>query len=528
MGLSRRLDGIKLKYWNLSLALVLVATLITTFGSIHIVGSTLILVALALHNLWYMTLRHTFRQLNISANHLSEGDLTIQLDSSHQTGSAKIAGAMNRIARDVGRSVTSLNETSEALEQVSQGMFAIADKAQQGAEIQEEQITQAATAINEMSATVNDIASNSQTAADAAKQANESAVHGQDSVKNVVISINSLAEEIGKTRAVIEKLEEDSNNINSIIVTIQEVAEQTNLLALNAAIEAARAGEQGRGFAVVADEVRNLASRTQEATVEIQQRIETLQKGTKSAVQVMENSVAIAVETTEKADGAQQALTDIVTKVDQITEMAEQIATASEQQGSVANEINMNITRVAEVAHDNTIHTGQTSLASNKVMAMAGEIRSLLRWFHVEPVELQADMSRYNVVEWTNKLDVGIDEINRQHQRLVGLVNEVNRLIQENYSLSAIQRVIQALVDYTVTHFRYEENMFDRFEYEHEAEHKAKHQKLVNQVLEFQSRVNAGEDVGEELLDFLKAWLVNHIQGDDMKYGPYLSSHGCH
>jgi hemerythrin len=274
--------------------------------------------------------------------------------------------------------------------------------------------------------------------------------------------------------------------------------------------------------------VRNLAKRTSEATAEIQQQITTLQKGAQQSVEVMLKNVTIADETALMVEQAHKSLGEIVTHVESITDMSHQIAAASEEQHAVAEEINKNISVMAELALKNAHHTNQTNLSSLKVYNMSQEIGSLLHRFHVDKQLFTSNQAQSQLfVKWGPELDIGMPEINRQHQRLVSLVNELHRTLSEAYGLEAIKRIVQGLVDYTANHFSYEEELFARFGYPQTAGHKEKHAQLVGQVLDFQKRVARGEDVADELMAFLKSWLVNHIQKSDREYAQFLLSQGA-
>lgn len=155
---------------------------------------------------------------------------------------------------------------------------------------------------------------------------------------------------------------------------------------------------------------------------------------------------------------------------------------------------------------------------------MSQEIGSLLHRFHVDKSRIRHENA---FVSWGPSLDIGMAEVNRQHQRLITLINELHRAINEGYGLAAIKRIVQGLVDYTANHFSYEEELFARFDYPQSQDHEDEHKKLVTQVLDFQRRVGRGENVSDELMAFLKAWLINHIQGSDKQYAPYLIANGA-
>lgn len=228
---------------------------------------------------------------------------------------------------------------------------------------QQSETDQIAAAINQMAASIQEVASNAQSAARAAERADSETRFGQGLVAHTSESIRLLEDEILQAARVIHELESHSNEISKVLEVIRSIAEQTNLLALNAAIEAARAGEQGRGFAVVADEVRSLAARTQQSTTDIQQMITVLQDGARSAVSVMEKSREQAQSSVSHAQQAATALRDIGQRVNEITEMNMQIASAVEQQGTVSENINRSISSIRE-ATDSNVRTGHNNRKS--------------------------------------------------------------------------------------------------------------------------------------------------------------------
>jgi methyl-accepting chemotaxis protein len=227
-----------------------------------------------------------------------------------------------------------------------------------------------------MAATSQEVARNTAAAANAARQADSETQAGREVVNQAIDAIDHLAQEVVSAADVIHRLEAESGKIGTVLDVIRGIAEQTNLLALNAAIEAARAGEQGRGFAVVADEVRTLATRTQESTQEIQKMIERLQTGAKSAVQVMEQGRSKAQVSVQQAARAGTSLDTIATAVSAISDMNAQIASAAEEQGAVAEEINRNITNISQIANQTASGAEQTATASAELAKLAARLQT--------------------------------------------------------------------------------------------------------------------------------------------------------
>ncbi|MDG9924333.1 MULTISPECIES: methyl-accepting chemotaxis protein [unclassified Pseudomonas] len=312
-----------------------------------------------------------------------DGDLTVRLQVDRADELGQIASGFNtflnklqNMIRDV---VTSVQKVSDSSEHTAD----IAIRTNQGVQRQMAEIDQVATAVHEMTATAQDVARNATQAAEAASHADRSANDGKRIVEGTAKAISALAGEIGRAVGVVQTLAKDSENINAILVAIRGIAEQTNLLALNAAIEAARAGEQGRGFAVVADEVRNLAQKTQQATEEIQSMIQQLQHGTREVVTVMEQSQARTDDSVQQAQIAASALENITQAVSVINDMNTQIASAAEEQSAVAEDINRNVTNIGQVAAEVAGGADEASGASAELTKLAEQQRRLINQFRV-------------------------------------------------------------------------------------------------------------------------------------------------
>jgi methyl-accepting chemotaxis protein len=242
---------------------------------------------------------------------------------------------------------------------------------------------QVATAVTQISATVQDVAKNAATAAASAREADANARKGQGVVEETVEAINALSGDVIKASEVIRELEHDSESIGTVLDVIRGIAEQTNLLALNAAIEAARAGEQGRGFAVVADEVRTLASRTQDSTREIQEMISRLQARAANAVSVMADGSKKAQASVEVATKAGTALEAITRAVAAISDMNTQIASAAEEESAVTNDMNKNVVGINTLSENNEEYARQTTKASEELAQLAGNLQKLVGQFKV-------------------------------------------------------------------------------------------------------------------------------------------------
>jgi len=313
-----------------------------------------------------------------------DGDLTQTLD---EKGSDEIAGlsrAFNTFVAKITVLLRTVSDVGNQIANASSQMSATAERTNQGITEQQSETDQTATAITEMVHTAQEIARNAAGAADSAHSADSEAQNGQNVVKQTVDSIQALASEVDQAATVIDKLEADSEDIGKVIDVIKGIAEQTNLLALNAAIEAARAGEQGRGFAVVADEVRTLASRTQESTEEIMQIITRVQDGARKAVSAMESGRSQTVISVEQAAKAGESLAAITQAVSTINDMNTQIAHAASQQSEVAEEVDKSVVSIARIGHESMENAQQTSDSSGNLAANASQLESLLSQFKLD------------------------------------------------------------------------------------------------------------------------------------------------
>ncbi|WP_421251896.1 methyl-accepting chemotaxis protein [Aeromonas sp. 600724] len=282
------------------------------------------------------------------------GDLTqrIKIDANDEVG--QLANSFNRFVGSQHQLIGNIRQLANELNADAERSLVTNQAAVDELQRQQQEVTMVATAVTEMASATMEIAGNAENTAAAAQQSAQSSEQGKMLVNKTRQSINGLAEEVGQATEVIGELSRHAQAITSILSTIQGIAEQTNLLALNAAIEAARAGEQGRGFAVVADEVRVLSRRTQDSTQQIQSTIETLQQTTARAVSLMQTSQGLADNSVQDADQAVRALEEITSAISLISDMAGQIATAAEEQTQVTGEITQNTTAIKDVSDEIT------------------------------------------------------------------------------------------------------------------------------------------------------------------------------
>ncbi|EGU49250.1 methyl-accepting chemotaxis protein [Vibrio ichthyoenteri ATCC 700023] len=352
---------------------------------VQVVWQTMLLIGVFVVLLLFaarVMLRQT-HYLNEAIKKMASGDLSspILLQCKDEYGD---------VARELEKTRSQLQElikvqwnSSQELAGLTEVMTLSMSETKESAQEEFEEIDQLATAMSEMTSTVQTVADHAQNASALTESASSQAATGQRFVQDTVSKISELSQDISASAQAVNQVEESVDAIGSVVGTIQGISEQTNLLALNAAIEAARAGEAGRGFAVVADEVRNLAQRTQQATIEIQEMISQLQSSASSAVDLMEKSVVEAAEGVELVTNAGTELDGIVLQVNQINDMNFQIATAAGQQSSVAEEMNQNLTNVRELVEASVTVVGDLLETSEIMQQNAEELDKKISAFRV-------------------------------------------------------------------------------------------------------------------------------------------------
>lgn len=317
---------------------------------------------------------------NIAAG---DGDLTIRIHVDRNDELGELANHVNRFMDQLQRLIHDVRSNTNEVSGAAEQLLVVSSNSQRAADDQCQAITMVVTAVNELTMAIQEVARNTSNTAQSTKDANRIAEQGQERIRLAVSHVQGLSTHVTQTAGAMVKLEDEAKNVTSVIDVIRGVAEQTNLLALNAAIEAARAGEQGRGFAVVADEVRTLASRTQQSTTDIQGMLSQLQQGVQKAVEGMNASATMTNAAVSSASDVGSSLTGIGAAVQQITNMAIQIATAVEEQSSVTAEIDRNLVEINQLAMTNSSGAAHTAQASQRLSQLSSGLRDSLRRFTI-------------------------------------------------------------------------------------------------------------------------------------------------
>ncbi|SFI31753.1 methyl-accepting chemotaxis protein [Pseudomonas syringae] len=319
----------------------------------------------------------------IAARRIADGDLTNDLSTTRQDELGLLQNTMQHMTVSLRTLIGGISNGVTQIATAAEELSAVSEQTSAGVTQQKLEVDQVATAMNQMASTVQEVAQNTEDASQAARQASDRAAHGSSVVQHATREISQLAGEVGQLGEAMQRLIQDSDKIGGVIDVIKAVAEQTNLLALNAAIEAARAGEQGRGFAVVADEVRSLAQRTQSSTTEIEALIKSLQDGTGAASELMNASRQRTEGTVALARQAEESLLEITHSIVTIEQMSQQISAAAEEQSAVTDEINRSVISVRDIADQSATATEQSAASTVELARLGSNLQDMVARFRI-------------------------------------------------------------------------------------------------------------------------------------------------
>jgi hemerythrin-like metal-binding protein len=411
----------------------------------------------------------------------------------------------------------------EALAGDIRGLSRMVAEVGNGAEIQRFRLNETAEAMDQIVGSVREVTANVRLASEQAEGSRAKARSGARELREAVDDIERVKGVTLDLCKAMGEMEEKTRNIHSVMGVISEVADQTNLLALNAAIEAARAGEAGRGFAVVADEVRKLAEKTMLATSEVHQVLTGIQENASSNRQSVTEAAEAIVRSAERSSRAGGVMDQIVGELEATAVRFSSIAKATEEQMAGSARTNEALEGISAVAADTADQMQRFTTQLVRISENKEEVEDILRT--LVPGGNPAAADGFRLVPWTPDLEIGIELIDNQHKMLCSYINALHRAVRQGTVGATGRDIVDNLKGYTVSHFSTEEHYFSRSAYPDTEKHTQIHRKFVDKVISVEAQLAAGQiHVGNELLDFLKDWLLTHIRVTDHQYGPFVKA----
>ncbi len=443
----------------------------------------------------------------LAAEEISKGNLNVEIDICSEKDSLGLA--LKHMASSISTMIGQLRETAGKLQAGSKNFSKASQELSSGSAEQAESLDKTTSAITEIDAQTKTNAENAEQANKLANIAKETAANSNIEMKNMVKAMNEI--------------DVSSKNIANIIKVIDDIASQTNLLALNAAVEAARAGKHGKSFAVVAEEVRNLAKRSAKAAKETTELIEGSLEKIKNGANVVDN--------TEKE------LKKVGKYIIEVATLINEISAASNEQAIGIAQVSQDLVHIDQIARQNVESSEETALTSEELYTLSKQLSNAM--IDSAPATSSSTAVIGNgggnnkggsevreYVKWDKSYSVKVKEVDAQHKRLFAMLNELIDA-KSAEDLDKTRSIVNSLAQYTVQHFSYEEDLLEQYHYPEIAQHKQIHKALIRKVGSIIENLESDSDISiDDVIDFLEKWLVNHIQGTDMKYSTFFNQKG--
>ncbi|WP_300454920.1 bacteriohemerythrin [Accumulibacter sp.] len=464
-------------------------------------------------------------------SHIAQGDLThvVPLQPGDRDSVLFVLAKMQNNLKDMLRAIFSnASKVQASIERLS----AESNEINLATQVQASAVRQTRSAIDDVSASVGVVNGLVHATEERAHEVARRAHDGADVAAKVAAEMHAIADTVAASSDKVSRLVASTGEIGQMAQVIKEIADQTNLLALNAAIEAARAGEQGRGFAVVADEVRKLAERTSKATSEIGAILQGIRSDTESAVAGMDAAAPVIASGVEQASSAADTLHAIEQQAQDTLNKMQALSQATLDQTRRIEDIVRNVDQVMTASGQTENVIAQSLKSAAALEQASNEMFSMVQHFRIGEIGANEALTAGDrspgkpLLEWTAALAVGHAEIDRQHQVLIDIANRLNQAMRSGAGRPACGSLLDELVNYTVNHFAFEEKLMEKHRYGNREAHLAAHRKLIEEVSKFKRQYDSGSSISIELMGFLRDWLVNHILKVDRALARDLASRG--
>ncbi|MDR2162206.1 MAG: bacteriohemerythrin [Desulfovibrio sp.] len=470
---------------------------------------------------------HSLRTAAVEMRHKAARNEALLLEDAQAAAQASKAAEAQQRERDALKArlhglSDQASTASAGLARDIRGLSRMVAEVGEGAEIQRFRLNETSDAMEHIAGNVREVTNSVRLASEQADASRNRAQSGALELRDAVNDIERIKEATLALREAMDEMEKKTRDIHSVMGVISEVADQTNLLALNAAIEAARAGEAGRGFAVVADEVRKLAEKTMQATTEVHKVLTGIQESASNNRQSVSGAADAIVRSAERASAAGAAMDQIVAEMDATALQFGSIAKASEEQLAGSARTNEALEGISSVAADTADRMQRFTMQLVQISDNMEKLEGIVYLLNAGEAAVAGSA---RLMDWTPDLNTGIELIDNQHKMLCAYINALYRAVQQNTVDNTGKDIVANLKSYTVSHFSTEEQYFSRTGYPDTEKHTQIHRKFVAKVEAVEQDLAAGKTrVGEDLLDFLKDWLLKHIRVTDHQYVPFVKA----
>jgi methyl-accepting chemotaxis protein/hemerythrin len=450
---------------------------------------------------------------------VKHGDLRTRVNGKVAKSMPELSDSINSAVEDFETTIASFGFASNNIKSASKNLIEIYTNVGNRISIVNDNVVSVSSAAEELTSTGYNVLEKCRTSFDSISKCNEDVLKGKSIVAQSKQSMEEIAGSINSIVDVVSGFQKQSQEIGQIVISINDIAEQTNMLALNAAIEAARAGEHGKGFAVVADEVRKLAGKTSESTKKIEDVIKELQMRIRTVSESVQSSVDMVDKGIELSGVSVASIDAIDSNIKNVAQQIEGIVHSKEEESHALADVTRSTTEISSETMEIVATVGESFSAGQNLVDLADGLSTKVKKYKSDKMNVY--------MPWSRDLELGIKVFDDQHKKLIEMINQLYDAIRDNKVKSSIDKILNDLVSYTVYHFNTEEEAFKRYGYPELAKHTEIHENLKKTVGEVKAKLDSGKEViGFNIISFLENWVKNHILVEDKKYAPFLKKNG--